>query len=60
MGQFFWIANLPYQTLEDIGMVGAAYSALLQNELSAMIPIDNLRKAVREKHIDKSNVAAYV
>ncbi len=44
--QLFWIANLPYETLQP--HAAAIYEAYKRTDLEGLIPIDNLRRAERE------------
>lgn len=46
--QVFWVANAPYDELEKYGYVKAIYGLLIDNGLSALIPLDNARRARRE------------
>jgi len=47
--QFVWVANVPYDQLDFA--VGPIYQVLIENSLSALIPIDNKTRAKREGRI---------
>jgi len=47
--QAAWVANTPYDELDFA--VAPIYETLIQNEMDAYIPIDNLRRAQREGRI---------
>lgn len=49
--QAFWVANLGYDELDFA--VGGIYETLLDNDMEAAIPIDNLRRARREGRLPK-------
>lgn len=52
LGQLVWMANLPYQILEQNLATGVVYTMLIANDLSAFIPLDNKLRAIREGRIE--------
>ncbi len=51
LGQLVWMANMPYQLLEQNLATGVVYRMMIANDLSAFIPLDNRLRAIREGRI---------
>jgi hypothetical protein len=50
VNQIHWVANIPYEQL-DFAM-HSVYQTIINSNMSAFIPIDNVRRAKREGRID--------
>lgn len=50
--QAVWVANAPYEELDFA--VASIYETLIANKMGAFIPIDNLKRAIREGRVKDS------
>ncbi len=51
--QALWVANTPYDELDFA--VASIYETLIANKMGAFIPIDNIKRAIREGRIEQDD-----